>query len=94
MQKPLSKRSFTIFLSDQSFKPTFKNLIFFLKDINDLERPSQFSGRILIQDLLNHSLIFGGLIGYADQDICVIEYHKTKYRAKEIKEPINAYFSK
>ena len=64
-----------------------------IMDLNNLEYPYQsYSNQIFVQNPLNYSLtLVKGLIGYAQQDLSLIDFQTTKYRIKELTEFMDAY---
>ena len=83
-----------LYASDFSFIPIRKNMFFSIMDINNLEHPYQSFTQILIQNPLSHPLtLTKGIVGYAQQDVSMNDYHTTKYRVNELTEFMDAYTS-
>ena len=83
-----------LYASDFSFIPIRKNMFFSIMDINNLEYLYQSFIQILIQNPLSHPLtLTKGIIGYAQQDVSINDYHTTKYRVNELTEFMDAYVS-
>ena len=69
-------------------------MFFSIMDINNLEYPYQSFIQTLIQNPLTHPLtLVKGIIGYAQHDVLLNDYKKTKYRINELTEFMDAYTS-
>ena len=92
-ERKKKKASGTIlYASDFSFIPLRKNMFFAIMDINNLEYPYQSLIQILIQNPLNHPpTLVKGIIGCAQQDVSLNDYHVTKYRINELTDFMDAY---
>ena len=63
-------------------------------EIHNLENPYQSFIQTLIQNPLNHPITLAkGLIGYAQQEVSLIDLQNTEYRINELTEFMDAYTS-